>query len=112
MRAPNRDSLWYNRKMNDAPKSALDLVLERLRQKDAEAGVTETPLTDQQREAIAEARRIYDARVAERKIMHQSSLRKTLDPAACQALEEDLRRDLDRFASECDAKVRRIREGI
>ena len=42
--------------------------MERLRKKDAEAGVQETTLTDAQREAIAEARRVYEARVAERRI--------------------------------------------
>ena len=63
--------------MDDAPKSALDLVMERLRKKDAEAGVTEKPLTNEQRAAIAEARSVYEARVAERKIMHQAAARKT-----------------------------------
>jgi hypothetical protein len=97
--------------MTDAPKSALDLVMERLRKKDAEAGVTETPLTDEQRAAIAEARRVYDARVAERKIMHQSTLMKTMDPGERQALEEELRRDLERFESDRESKVRKIRAG-
>ena len=62
---------------DDAPKSALDLVLERLRKKDAEAGIAEKPLTDEQRTAIAEARSMYEARVAERTNMHQTALRKT-----------------------------------
>ena len=97
--------------MSDAPKSAFDLVMERLRKKDAESGVTETPLTDEQRAAIAEARSVYDARVAERKIMHQSAIRTTFDPAELQALDEALRRDLDRFETDRAAKVRRIREG-
>ena len=64
----------------EAPKSALDLVLERLRKKDAEAGITEKPLSDAQRTAIAEARSVYEARVAERRIMHQSAARSTFDP--------------------------------
>ena len=97
--------------MDDAPKSALELVMERLRKKDAEAGITETPLTDEQRAAIAEARSVYDARVAERKIMHQASLRKTFDPDEMQTLEDALRRDLERFESERETKVRKIREG-
>ena len=46
---------------DDAPKSALDLVMERLRKKDAEAGVSETPLTDAQRAALDE---IEHARIA------------------------------------------------
>jgi len=93
-----------------APKSALDLVMERLRKKDAEAGIVETPLSDAQRAAIAEARSVYDARAAERRIMHEAAMRKTFDPAERQTLEEEVRRDLDRFESECESKVRKIRE--
>ena len=96
---------------DDRPKSALDLVMERLRKKDAEAGVTEKPLTDAQRTAIAEARSVYEARVAERKIMHQSALRITFDPAERQTLDDGLRRDLERFESDRDGKIRKIRDG-
>ena len=97
--------------MTDAPKSALELVMERLRKKDAEAGVTETPLTDAQRAAIAEARSVYEARVAERRIMHQSAVVRTLDPEERQALDDALRHDLERFDSDRDSKIRKIREG-
>jgi hypothetical protein len=85
--------------------------MERLRQKDAEAGVEEIPLTDDQREAIAEARRVYDARVAERRIMHKSALATVFDPAEREELDRQLRRDLERFESDRDARIRRIREG-
>jgi hypothetical protein len=97
--------------MTDAPKSALELVMERLRKKDAEAGVTETPLTDAQRAAIAEAKSVYEARVAERRIMHQSAVVRTLDPEERQALDDALRHDLERFDSDRDSKIRKIREG-
>ena len=97
--------------MSEAPKSALELVMERLRKKDAEAGVTETPLTDAQRAAIAEARSVYDARVAERRIMHQSSVVKTIDPEERQAVDDAFRRDLERFESDRDSKIRKISEG-
>ena len=46
---------------SDGPKSAYELAMERLRQKDREAGVEERPLTDQQKAAIAEARQVYQA---------------------------------------------------
>lgn len=95
--------------MDGAPKSALEIVLERLRKKDAEQGVTEQPLTDAQRAAIAEARSVYESRVAERKIMHQSAIRTTFDPAERQRIEEELRRDLDRLESERDSRIRQIR---
>lgn len=97
--------------MSDAPKSALELVMERLRKKDAEAGITETPLTDAQRTAIAEARSVYEARVAERRIMHRSAVVKTIDPEERQALDDAFRRDLERFESDRDGKIRKIREG-
>jgi hypothetical protein len=94
---------------DEAPKSAIELVMERLRKKDAEAGISEKPLTDEQRAAIAEARGVYEARVAERRIMHEAALRSALDPAERAALEEALRRDLDRFESDRERKVRKIR---
>jgi hypothetical protein len=95
----------------DAPKSALELVMERLKKKDAEAGVQETPLTDAQRAAIADARSVYESRVAERRIMHDSAVAGIFDPAERAERDAELRRDLERFESERDAKVKRIREG-
>jgi hypothetical protein len=96
--------------MSDAPKSALDIVMERLRKKDAEAGVEQRALTDAQRTAIAEARRVYEAQVAERKIMHQSTVGGIFDPAELEQRDSELRRDLDRFERERDEKIKRIRE--
>ena len=96
--------------MTDAPKSALELVMERLRKKDADAGVSEAPLTDAQRAAIAEARSVYEARVAERKIMHASAIRTAFDPEERQALEEALRRDLERFETDRERAIRQVRE--
>jgi hypothetical protein len=97
--------------MSDTPKSALELVMERLRKKDADAGISEKPLTDEQRAAIAEARSVYEARVAERRILHQSAAIRTLDPEERQTLDDALRRDLERFESDRENKVRKIREG-
>ena len=95
----------------DSPKSALDIVLERLRQKDAAAGTEQKVLTDAQRSAIAEVRSIYDAQVAERKIMHRSSVDSVFDPAVIEERELELRRDLERFERERDEKISRIRDG-
>ena len=96
--------------MTDAPKSALELAMERLRKKDAEAGVVEQKLTDEQKAAIAEARSVYEARVAERKILHQQKRLMAADPADIATMDDEYRRDLERFASDRDAKIRRIRE--
>jgi hypothetical protein len=97
--------------MSDAPKSRMELVMERLRKQDAEAGIDEKPLTDTQRAAIAEARSVYEARVAERRIMHESSVAGVFDPAERAQRDDELRRDLDRFESDRDSKIRRIRAG-
>jgi hypothetical protein len=96
--------------MSDAPKTALELAMERLRKKDAEAGVVEQKLTEQQKAAIAEARSIYEARVAERQILHRQKQLVTMDPAEVATIEEEYRRDMDRFATDRDAKIRRIRQ--
>jgi hypothetical protein len=95
--------------MADVPKSALDIVMERLRKKDAEAGIEEHPLTDAQRAAIAEAKSVYDAQVAERRIMHQSTVSAIFDPEELAARDGELRRDLERFEREREEKVKRIR---
>ena len=101
---------WKLAPMSDTPKSSYELVMERLRKKDAEAGIEEKPLTDEQRTAIAEARSVYDSKVAERRIMHQSAVASVFDPAELAERDSELRRDLERFASERDAKIKRIRE--
>ena len=97
--------------MNDAPKSAYELAMERLRKKDAETGAVEQKLTDEQKAAIAEARSIYEARVAERQILHRQKQLTTFEPADVQKMDDEYRRDMDRFATDRDAKIRRIREG-
>jgi hypothetical protein len=95
--------------MSDAPKSAIDIVMERLRKKDEEAGTEQRPLTDAQRAAIAEARSVYEAQAAERRIMHQSTVAGIFEPAELEERESELRRDLDRFERERDEKITRIR---
>jgi hypothetical protein len=84
--------------------------MEKLRKKDVEAGVSEQVLTDAQRAAIAEARSVHDARVAERRIMHQSAVLAVFDPAVREERDTELRRDLERYASELESKIRRIRQ--
>jgi hypothetical protein len=96
--------------MSDAPKSAYELAMERLKKKDAEAGVVEQKLTDAQKAAIAEARSIYESRVAERQILHRQKQLTTFDPAEVEKMDDEYRRDMDRFATDRDAKIRRIRE--
>lgn len=97
--------------MSETPKSSIDIVMERLRKKDAEAGTAQQTLTDAQRAAIAEVRTVYEAQAAERRIMHQSEIAGVFDPAQLEERDALMRRDLDRFERERDEKIKRIREG-
>jgi hypothetical protein len=96
---------------DQAPKSALELAMERLRAKDAEAGVVETPLTDEQKAAIADARNFCEAKLAELNILHQSKLARTLEPEARALLEDEHRRDVQRLTDDRDRRIVKIREG-
>ncbi len=100
----------HNVLMSDAPKSAVELAMERLRKQDSEAGIHETPLTDAQRAAIADVRSTYEAHAAERRIMHRSTVAGLFEPEAIAERDLELRRDLDRFERERDEKIKRIRE--
>ena len=95
----------------DEPKTAYELILERLKQKDRAEGVSERPLTEKQKAKIAELRKIYEAKLAEREILHQAELRKLPDPEALEQLEQEYRRDRERIVSERDRKIEEIREG-
>jgi hypothetical protein len=96
---------------DSAPKSRLELVMEKLRQQDAERGIVPVTLTDTQREAIAEQKRLHEARVAQRRIEHQTAISGSFDPTAHLEREQELRRDLDRFDREHEEKLARIRRG-
>lgn len=92
------------------PKSAYELAMERLRQKDAEQGVERRVLTDQQRSEIAEVKSLYEARIAEREIVHESQKAKAAaDAAALEVVEEEYRRDRDRLIRERDSRIEKIR---
>ena len=95
---------------DDAPKSAYEIAVERLKQKDREEGVEDRPLSDGQRSEIADIRKTYEARFAEREILHGSSLRNVEDPAERETLEERYRRDRERLGSERDRKIGKVRE--
>jgi DNA repair ATPase RecN len=94
---------------DDAPKSAYELAMERLRQKDREAG-EERPLTEAQKAAIAEVRQVHKAKSAELEILHQAALRKATTREEIERLNENLRRDAERLAGERDRKIDEIRK--
>ena len=96
---------------DDAPKSAYEIILERLKKKDRDDGVVDHPVTDEQRSRIAEVRTVYEARLAEREILYQSARRKAQDLETLEKLEEEYRRDRERIASERDRKIDAVRAG-
>jgi hypothetical protein len=95
----------------EAPKSAYELAMERLRQQDKEAGVEERTVTDEQKAAIAEIRKVYEAKLAEREILHQSERRKAASPEALAQAEDEYRRDRERIGDERDRKIEKVRKG-
>jgi hypothetical protein len=94
---------------DEAPKSALELAMERLKKKDAETGVVEHKLTDAQKAAIAEARSLHEARVAELQILHRGKQLSAVDPQEIERIEQEYRRDLERLATDRDSKIKKIR---
>jgi len=96
---------------DEAPKSALELAMERLRKKDAAEGVAALTLTGEQREEIAEVRRVYAARIAQEEILQKSKLATTWDPDERAKLEDGHRREVQRLNEERDRKIEKVRGG-
>jgi len=96
---------------DNAPKTAYELAMERLRKKDQDEGVTVVPLTEAQRAQIAEIRNFYEAKIAELKVLHESTMRRSVDVAERETLDQQHRRELEHLTSARDAKVEKIRRG-
>ena len=92
-----------------APKTAYELAMERLRQRDAEAGIEQKPLTDEQKARIAEIRNFYQAKLAEIEVLHQGKVKTIADPEERAAREAEYRRDRERLNSERDARIEKAR---
>ena len=96
---------------DEAPKSALEIAMARLKRKDEEAGVEERPVTEAQRAAIAEARQVAEARLAEQEILHRSKLAHVADRDTLEALQLEYRRDRERIIADRDRKIEEARGG-
>jgi hypothetical protein len=94
---------------DDAPKSAVELAMERLRKKDAEAGAADRALTDDQKAEIADIRTVYGAKIAQEEIMFKAKLQALFDPEERQKLDDNYRRDLQRLNDERDSKIAKVR---
>ena len=95
--------------IDDTPKSAVELAMERLRKKDADSGVQERATTDAQKAGIAEARSLHASKVAELEILHRSKVAGLFDPAERTQVEDAYRRDLARLHDDLERKVAKIR---
>jgi len=94
---------------DSAPKSAYELAMERLKKKDADAGIERQPVTDAQKAAVAEIRNFYEAKLAEVEVLHQGKMRASVDLEARAVAEQEYRRDRERLTTERDAKVEKAR---
>lgn len=97
--------------MDEKPKSAYDLAMERLEAADRHSGVKETSLSAAQKEAIAEARRVAASRLAEQEILFRDVMRKTADPAEREKVEDEYRIDRKRIEDDRDRAIESIRGG-
>lgn len=96
------------------PKSAYEIAMEKLKERDRERGESApAALSPEQKKAIGEARRVHDAKLAEREILHKSDRAKLLsDPEGgekLQKLEEDYQRDRRRIEEQRDRELEKIR---
>ena len=96
---------------SDGPKSAFELAMERLRQKDREEGVVERPLSTEQKAAIAEVRKVYESKVAEREILHRDALHKARGAEEVATLNAEVTQDLGRLARDRDRKIADVKGG-
>ena len=90
-------------------KSSLELAMERLAKKDADAGIESKPLTGAQKAAIAEARNFYEAKIAELEVLHQSKINGTFDPAERETLDQQYRREREHLTTARDNKIAKLR---
>ena len=93
---------------SDAPKTAVELAMEKLAKQDESEGIESRSLTEDQKYAIAEARRDCEARTAECRILHEASSLSPLEPDARRELESNYQRDLARLVNDRDRKVQKI----
>lgn len=95
--------------MDEAPKSSYELAMERLRKKDAEEGVSERAVSEDQKRQIAEVRKTYAAKLAQEEILFRSKMQALMDFDSRRTLEDNYRRDVERLNHERDRKIEKIR---
>ena len=103
--------------MNDAPKSAYEIALEKLKQQDKERGEKgPAALTAAQKRAIAGIRKKCEARLAQAEILWKSDRAKTLrspevDPEALRKMDEHYASERRQIEEQKDAEIAAVRAG-
>ncbi|HLF57766.1 MAG TPA: hypothetical protein VI942_13065 [Thermoanaerobaculia bacterium] len=91
-------------------KSAYEAALERLEREGIERP-REEAFSEATKQAIAEARRVTESKLAELEILHRDKLQKLADYAQRDEQEEYYRRERERITAEGEAKVAQLRGG-
>ena len=91
---------------DDAPKSAYEIAMAKLRARD---GFEEKPLTNDQKAEIAEIRSRYRAKIAELEISHESKLAAATSHEELENLRAELHREKERLNGEMEKKVEEVR---
>ena len=94
---------------DDAPKSAVELAMARFKKQDADQGVSERPLTGEQKTEIAEVRKMYAAKLAQEEILFKTKMQGLMDSEVRQDAQDHYRRDIERINHERDRKIEKIR---
>jgi hypothetical protein len=89
-------------------KSAYELALERLDAQGIERP-REARLSDDTKRAIAEARKLIEAKLAELDILHRDKMQRLEDPAKREEQEEYYRLERERIRAEGEARVGDLR---
>ena len=98
--------------MGDKLKSAYELAMERLDRKDAGKGGAPAALSAAQKKKIAEIRKAYGAKLAEREILYHSEQQAAADdPEKLARAADEYRRDHDFLASQREARITAVKTG-
>ena len=99
--------------MPDELKSAYELAMERLRDKDREAGVEQQkPLTDKQKKEIARLRQEAKAKLAEFEILHTDAVKASADhPEEVAKILERHDIDRNRINSRLESAIAKVKRG-
>src|SRR5688500_13701472 len=94
---------------DEEPKSAGELARASFKKQDADEGVRDRQLTDDQKHEIAEVRKLYAAKLAQEEILFKSKMQGLMDSETRQDYHDNYRRDLERINHERDKKIEKIR---